>query len=232
MQNVHAERSAGWSALSFAVIVIVATLPSLGFPPLGTSPANLAAYVDTHRAGLLWGAWLTFPAGAFFLWFVAGLRTYLQQGGGRQEGLPDYAFAAGILAVATALVQACLQSAFAYAPPDAFQANGLASLYYALLFMLNGLGFAPIAIFLFAAAHSMRRHASAPGWLAWLGYIAAAGAGLATLTIFFTNPALSPTGAAGAAIGALPALIWVIATGIVMIRTPAGAPRLDTSGSA
>ena len=51
----------------------------------------------------------------------------------------------------------------------------------AFYFTQGGLGYAPVAIFLFAAAHSMRRHEPAPAWLAWLGYLAAFGAAIATL---------------------------------------------------
>lgn len=217
--NVHAARSAGWSALTFVVLVIAITILQGPMPSATAKPADLALYVDVHRAGLLWAAWLTFPASAFFLWFIVGLREYLRQAPGRQEGLATFALIAGIVITAIAFIGAFLESAIAYAPPDLFQSNGFAALYAALVFSLYGLSFAPIAIFLFAAAHSMRRHASAPAWLAWLGYFAALCTAVATFSIFSTSPLLGPTGLASLAIGAIPATIWVVATGVVLIRT-------------
>ena len=62
--------------------------------------------------------------------------------------------------------------------PDIFQsARDSSGIYDAFFFTQGGLGYAPVSIFLFAAAHSMRRHDRAPLWLAWLGYLAALGAG-------------------------------------------------------
>jgi hypothetical protein len=223
MENVHAERSAGWSALCFVAVLVVSGLLTGSLPSIATKPADLALFFDMHRAGLLWGAWLTLPAAALFLWFLVGLRAYLRQAPGRQEGLPVFAMLAGVVIVAQTLVGAALQSALAYAPPEIFVSNGLAAAYVAMTFVQNGLGYAPIAIFLFAAAHSMRRHQSAPAWLAWLGYAAAVGSGLATLSIFFGNPFLAPQGAAALIFGPLLCLVWLIATGIVLVRTKTAA---------
>ena len=79
-----------------------------------------------------------------------------------------------------------LGDAAVYLPPDTFTANGLAGIFVAFVFVQGGLGYAPVAIFLFAAAHSIRRHESAPQWLAILGYLASFGATLATFSIFFS----------------------------------------------
>src|SRR6516162_5434729 len=112
--NVHAERSAGYSCLCFVLLTVASLfLTGLTLPDLTTKPTDLAAYISLHRLGLLWGAWLTFPAVAFFLWFLVGLRAYLREAPGRQEGLPAFAFAAGILAAGVALLTAFLQTAVA-----------------------------------------------------------------------------------------------------------------------
>lgn len=219
MENVHAERSAGWSVLCYVAVLVVASLLTSPMPSVTLMPPDLAMLVDAHRLVILWGAWLTFPAAAFFLWFLVGLRSYLNRGRGRQEGLPTFAMIAGVIVVAESLFAASLETAVGYTSPDVFQANGLAAIYSAFTFVQGGLGYAPVSIFLFAAAHSMRRHETAPGWLATLGYIASAGSAIATLSIFYNSPFMSPTGTGPGVLGALPTAIWLIATGVVLLRT-------------
>lgn len=218
MENVHAERSAGWSVICYVAVLVIASLLTSPMPPVTYAPSDLALLVDAHRQQLLWGAWLTFPASALFLWFLVGLRSYLRHAPGRQEGLPTFATIAGVVMVAQALLAASLESAIGYASPDIFQGNGFAALFGAFMFLQGGLGYAPVAIFLFAAAHSMRRHESAPPWLAWLGYLAALGCGVATLSIFSTSEFMTVNGPGPGIVGALPSAIWLIATGVVLIR--------------
>jgi len=217
--NVHAERSGGWSVLCF-VVLTAASISLFGQPPdVATAPSAQAAFMEAHRTAILWSAWLTFPAAGFFLWFLVGLRSFLREAPGRQEGLPDFAFAAGIVLTAVAFLTAFLQTAVAYVPPTVYVGDGLSAVYAAFVFSTTGLGWAPLAIFLFAAAHSMRRHESAPPALAWLGYAAAFTAALAACSIFFTDPSLSPSGRAAVALGGIPATLWLIGTGVVLIRT-------------
>jgi hypothetical protein len=232
MENVHAERSAGWSVLCYVVLVNIATWIVSPLPSVALRPADVALLIDAHRSALLLNAWLTFPAAAFFLWFLVGLRSYLSNAPGRQEGLPSFAFAAGIVMVASSMWSAALLSAAVYAPADLFKANGLVGIYDAFVFMQGALGFAPVAIFLFAAAHSMRRHDRAPGWLASIGYLAALGAGFATLSIFFSSDLAMAPGQEGPGLfGAIPAGIWLIATGVVLIQSKPSGTVSSTSAA-
>ncbi|MFZ0681630.1 MAG: hypothetical protein WAM84_01985, partial [Candidatus Cybelea sp.] len=98
-------------------------------------------------------------------------------------------------------------------------------------FVQGGLGYAPVAIFLFAAAHSIRRHDFAPQWLATLGYVASFGATLATFSIFFSYGAMAPGGAGPGIVGALPAAAWLIATGVVLIQNKRGSGAARTSAA-
>lgn len=72
----------------------------------------------------------------------------------------------------------------------------------------------------------MRRHEAAPRWLATTGYLAAIGAAIATLSIFFTSTdsPMAPGQLGPAIFGAIPAAIWLVATGIVMIQNKGGSP--------
>jgi hypothetical protein len=233
MENVHAQRSAGWSVLCYVGVLVIATLLNNGMPSVDVRPATAALLIDAHRFGLLLGAWLTFPAAAFFLWFLVGLRSYLNYAPGRQEGLPTFAMLAGVLMVAGSLLAAALESAALYAPPDVFAHSGLVGVYDAFILTQGGLGYGAVAIFIFAAAHSMRRHESAPGWLAALGYLAAFGSAIATLSIFFTNTyAFMAPGQMGPSLfGAIPAAIWLVCTGIVLIQSKRGAASSSTSAA-
>jgi hypothetical protein len=226
MENVHAERSAGWSVLCYVGVLVIATMLSHGMPGIDERASKTALLIDAHRYALLFSAWLTFPAVAFFLWFLVGLRTYLTNAPGRQEGLPTFAMIAGVLMSALSLFAVSLETVALYFAPDPFARNGLEAIYNAFVFTQGGLGYAPVAIFLFAAAHSMRRHESAPRWLATIGYVAGIGAVIATLSIFFTSTdSLMAPGQMGPGIfGALPSAVWLVATGIVMIQSKRGAP--------
>jgi hypothetical protein len=218
MENVHAERSAGWSVLCYVGILLLATFLTNGMPGLSYNPIQLALAIDTHRFGLLLGAWLTFPASAFFLWFLVGLRSYLGHAPGRPEGLPTFAMLAGVVMVSISLFSAALLTATLYALPDFFKSHALTGVYDSFFFTQGGLGYAPVAIFLFAAASSMRRHKRGPVWLARLGYLAALGSTIATLSIFNNADVFMAPGQPGPGIfGAIPAAIWLIATGLLLI---------------
>src|SRR5579863_1138205 len=138
MKNVHAERSAGWSALCYVGVLIVATLITSPLAPPTNDPAHLALLIEANRHNLLVAAWLSFPASAFFLWFIVGLRGYLRAGTGRPEGLPTFALVAGVVMITMALLAATLESMLAYIPPELFQSGGYTALYAAFLFIQEG----------------------------------------------------------------------------------------------
>jgi hypothetical protein len=232
MENVHAERSAGWSVLCYVGVLILATLLNGGLPSIGARASQAALILDSRHISLLLGAWLTFPAVAFFLWFLVGLRGYLTYAPGRQEGLPTLAMIAGVVMMALGLFAAALETAAAYVSPDMFTSNGLMGIYVAFVFTQGGLGYAPVAIFLFACAHSMRRHESAPQWLAWLGYLAAIGSGIATLSIFFNEGFMAPGQEGPGLFGALPAAVWLICTGVILIQSKRISPVLSSTSAA
>jgi hypothetical protein len=232
MENVPAERSAGWSVLCYVAVLIIASWLTNPMPAIALRPLPTALLIDSHRFALLLSAWLTFPASAFFLWFLVGLRSYLTHAPGRREGLPTFALVSGVVMIASSLWAAAMLTAAAYPSPDVFKSSGLIGTYDSFVFMQGGLGYAPVAIFLFAAAHSMRRHERAPAWLAWLGYLAALGAAIATLSIFFTDLFMSPGQAGPGLFGAIPAAIWLIATGIVLIlQSRRGSAAASTSAA-
>jgi len=221
MYNIHGERSGGYSGIAFAVCILIAALLP-GLPPDPAAPANtIVTTFQAHQQQYLIAMWLNFPAIAFFLWFAVGLRAYLLQAVGQDEGLPTYALAAAITSAALALIAQCSLSALAYSagadvPPGALKAL------YAFTTLANASLTFPLVIFVFAVAHSMRRHASAPSWLAALGYFAAAVGTLATFSVFETGGVYSPMGPLPLAMPFLVFIIWLVCVSFVLIRSAAG----------
>lgn len=213
MDNVHTERSAGWSGIAFALVIVAAVLVP-GIPPLTTSPsgADVAAYVDAHRVGLGIAAWLAFPAMAFFLWFALGLRALLLAIPDADDGLPAYMLVGAIGSAALGWLTAVCQAVEASVPSAAFGAGAILALYQTGTFagiVICG----PLAIFLLGAAHSMRRHGSGPAWLIWLGY---AGAALNALGTFACIPGAGI--ASVAVLAGFAALVaWIVGASAAML---------------
>ncbi|MBV8117813.1 MAG: hypothetical protein JOZ01_07525 [Candidatus Eremiobacteraeota bacterium] len=214
------ERSAGFAGLAFVVLVlVVGFLP--GVPPASNAaPAEIAAFFDAHRTVMLFSAWLSWPLAALFLWFAVQLRAFLRLAPQVDDGLPTYMFAAALLATAVTFVSATFQVALVFHPAanlgdplvralyDGFNASGTALL----------LG--PVAIMVFAASHSGRRHASLPAALVYFGYLTALLDALSSLSVFFTDGFLALGGVGELALGLLPFAVWVVWTSVVLIRAP------------
>lgn len=218
MYNIHGERSGGYSGIAFAVCILASALIP-GLLPDPSAPAGeIVSAFQGHRQQFLIAMWLNFPAIAFFLWFAVGMRAYLLQAEGQDEGLPTYALAAAIVTSAIGLVAASALSALSYSsgadvPPGALKAL------YAFTALVNGALTFPLVAFVFGVAHSMRRHASAPGWLVWLGYLTAAAGTIATFSVFATGGAWSPLGTYPLAVPFLLFVIWLICSSVVLIRS-------------
>ena len=223
MTNLHAQHSKGWSGLAFVVLLIVTTV-LIGIPPAANAgPFAVSGYLNAHRNGLVVSGWLTFPIGAFFLWFTVGLASYLRRNAAQDEGLPTYALVSGTFVVVGAWIGSALVTALAFIMPPG---GGGLSFVWAVQSLVNGAYLSmALAIFLFASAHSMRRHTSAPAWMAWLGYLAALGQAFSSLGV------LNPSGiAAGNIILALVVpfvlfLIWMVVVSTHLILAAGGKER-------
>ena len=218
MYNVHVERSAGYAGIAFVVISVIG-LFIYGIPPLITWPAaDIATFVEMHRSTWIFGAWLTLPESAFFMWFIVQLRAYLRLVPGLDDGLPTYMLIAGIGAAAMALFTAMLQAVLGFRPQDI----GLISV--RLLFdtytMSSVFIFIPLTIMLFAASHSARRHETFPTWLVYLGYLASIGAAIKTLSVFFTHGFMELGGVGSMVFGIAPLMIWLVAVSLILINLP------------
>ncbi len=221
MYNVAVERSAGWSGIAFIIIVIVAAFLPGASPPPDASAADIGAFIDAHRTMLTLSAWLTFPAVAFFLWWLVQLRAYLRLVPQIDDGLPTYMLAGGVVASAIVIVTATVQVVLGMRPSTE-RTPQIVSMLYDTFNAFGGTIFIPSAIVLLAGSHSGRRHGSLPAPLAYFGYLATIGSAIATLSVFSTSGFMAVGGIGTLVIGLLPFGIWVIAVSVVLIRAPRG----------
>lgn len=220
MYNVHAERSGGYAAIAYVVVLTVAGLLPGSPPPVNASADQIAAYVSAHQLPLLIASWLAFPGLAFFLWYVVGLRAFLRQAPGQDEGLGTYMLVAGVLTAVVATLSAFFQAILGYHAAD-LGSGGIRVLYDA--FAISGtLIYAPLAIYVFAASHSSRRHGSFPAGLTALGYLSALGAAVSTLSIFFKSGVLAPNGWLVIVLGLILYGLWTLGTGFILLRQRSG----------
>jgi hypothetical protein len=219
MYNVAVERSAGWSGIAFIIILVVAIFLPGALPPPDTAPATVGAFIDAHHTMWILAAWLTFPAVAFFLWWIVQLRAYLRLVPQVDDGLATYALAGGIVAAAIVVVTATVQVVLGMriSTDRGPQTIGLL---YDTFNAFGAMIFIPSAITVFAASHSGRRHQSLPTGLVYLGYLATIGAGISTLSVFSTSGFMATGGIGTIVLGLLPFAIWVIWTSIILIRVP------------
>ncbi len=219
MYNVAVERSAGWSGIAFIIIVIVAAFLPGAPPPPDTPAATVGAFIDAHHAMWMLAAWLTFPAVAFFLWWLVQLRAYLRLVPQLDDGLPTYMLAGGLVAAAIVIVTGTVQVVLGMHPSTERSPQVIAMLYDTF----NAFGamiFIPSAVVLFAASHSGRRHQSLPAGLVYLGYLGTIGSAISTLSVFSTSGFMAIGGVGTLILGLLPFAIWVIWTSIVLTRVP------------
>lgn len=187
MNNSAALHSKGWAGLSFIILVVAqAVLAGLSQPPAHADAAAVDAYLATHAHALLISAWLALPITGFFLWFDVGISRYLRDHGREDDGLPTFVLICGVTIAAVYMlwqaVMACLVFAGAALAPAG-------TMFWWSLQVLVGNVFlaVPSMFFIYGVAHSMRRHESAPWWLAWLGYLAALGQAVMTFGVFSSS---------------------------------------------
>lgn len=210
-------RSAGWAGvLCIAVVAIALFVPGFPLPSAADSGAAVNAFLDAHRAAWMLGAWLTFLELLFFLWFTAGLYTYLRQSAGRSEGLMLFMLAGAISAVAAGLIATTLQIVLGVVPFADLGPAAVRALYVAWLVSGVPVLFMPLAAMLFAAAEGLRTNRSAPRWLAGFGYAAMLCCILATVTTFFISGPLALNGPIGY-IAFFVFAAWMILTSIHLI---------------
>ncbi len=218
MQKQHIQRSAGYGGIAFVVVAIAgAALP--GVPPDSTArTGDIAAYLNAHRSAWILSTWFALPAGAFFLWFAAGLNAYLRALREPDEALLFWGTAGAVAAATMYFTFSAIQAALVYHTAPAGGSDFLRGGFDALN-VLAAYFFAPFAIFVGAASLNARRHGVLPRWISSLGFIAVAVDAVGTLAPLFRTGPLAP-GSFFVVIGFVAPMLWIIAISIAMVRTP------------
>jgi len=214
------QRSAGYAGIAFLIAGLLSTLLTWPPPQPAAPAADIAAYLATRHLPWMISAWLAFPGVAFFLWFLVQLNVCLRLApGAAEDGLPAYMLGAGVVASVLILVVALIETVLGSRPVGEIAPSSLATLWD----FLNGgdaVFLMPVAIMLFAAAHSAGRHASMPIWAVLWGYLAAVGCAVGASSIFFRVGFLEIGGLGVLLVGGVPFAIWIVMASIVLIRGP------------
>lgn len=162
------------AGLLSSVCIVAGILLLVGGELDRMSDAEIVAYFadSANRAFEIAGLALMFAGAALYLWFIGGLRSRLSEGGSGPSDRAWLVGAAGSSAASLLVVAACLFGATALA--DVYSGGFTVDPNLARLTMSTG----AIALFgsvilscvaVAAASIAIRRSASLPDWLAWLG---------------------------------------------------------------
>jgi hypothetical protein len=219
VKNTAARHSKGWAGLAFVILIVAQiVLMGLNAPPANAPVGTITAYLSSHQHALLIAGWLNFPITGFLLWFAVGISEYLRQESQVDDGLPTFALIMAVTTAAIALVGQLFITLLAFGGAG-MSAAEVSALWLAQAMASNVFLAMPAAFFVFAVAHSMRRHESAPWWLAWLGYLAALAQAMMTFGLF------SPSAIPGDSMLLLGLsfmlfVLWMISTAAYLVALP------------
>jgi hypothetical protein len=193
-----------------AVTLVVGLLFASDSPDSSDTDAQVLAWYakQSHRVGVLVGAFILAFCGLFFLWFAAGLRQRLRAAEGPGGRLTNVAFGGGVLFVALLWVGAAILGAI----PAAESLGSTPALKVADIGrFLPSAGFGAILVFsafgaialIDATSIVIWRTGILPRWFAWLGFVAS----IALLFGVLFVPMI-----------ALP--IWLLAGSVILFRLP------------
>jgi hypothetical protein len=221
--NTHTVKSGGFAGLAFIVLVVV-TVVLLGQTPDNSVPASaIAAYTDAHRTGWLVAGWLGILSNAFFIWFAVGLYRWQIASAANDEGLALFGFVNGAIATALATMGSIINMTIVFHTSADLGTQAVRAL-YDLYSVGAALTLGISAFFFFGVSASGLRHGSLPGWLCWIGYLAAIGMLVASLSANYIAGALVLGGLPAMLIGYVPFIVWFLAAAIVLIGKGSSAP--------
>jgi hypothetical protein len=201
-----------WTPIAGVVFIVlfVAAVFTVSEPDTGSSDAKAIAYFADHghRLQQIIATYLMMFAGAFFLWFVGGLRSRLSLRSDPGARVARIAYAGGVLAVALLWVSALALGTVALAKGfggKAVLTNGDVPRFFAQFgysTLTIGSIFGAIVL-IDATSVVILRTNVLPRWLAWLGFVCT--------IILLLAPIFIPM---------LALLVWVAAASFCLWRYP------------
>ncbi len=230
LSETSLRRLTGLAAL-IAVPLYVLAFVLQGNPPSDhTDGSQVLAYATDHRGGILAAVYLAGLVLALALCVQAGLAQILRRAEGGDDLLAGLGLIGGVAWVSVVLAGLGFALALAYRAPAGDPPLARSLLDLALLsFTLSGF---PTALNVGAFSFLMLRTRLFPRWVAWLGFLTG-GAHLVAGASFAHDGLFTPLVMANLIAPAL-YIFWVVATGIVLLHTAAGAatrrtPRIGTT---
>lgn len=227
MGSINWERWARGAGVGFVLFSIAAFVVG-GEPPKISDPAAVVvSYFDGDRSQVLVSSFLYAVALGFWIWFGGALANTLRN---RGEGRVAATIIGAVSAfVAVQLVAASTNVMLAHSIAREGD-EGVVQALYDLTWGLDLVAAIPSAVFFLAASVGLMRTSLIPAWLSW------AGIGVAALFILrSTNLARdgfwSPTGEYLFILIPL-ALLWILVTSIVLVRSTPASSIEQPGGSA
>jgi hypothetical protein len=213
-------RIAGIGAITI-LILLIAELATWGNPQVSDPIDKITGYFVESRSLALVSVFISMVLAIVYLVFGSAIRVTLSEAReGRQPVLPEIAFGATILMAGAQLSLAMATGSLAVIGAQASEGEmrvllGLTS--WMDMFRVMALG-----VVIGAIALSALRTGVGPRWVGWVGIAASA------LLLVSQVSALDPTGPIGnmgnaSMVGLLLLLVWLIAFGVSLMRSPAPA---------
>jgi hypothetical protein len=202
------------------VFAFIGELATWGNPHLSDPPAKITDYFVTHQTMALSSIGLGLLGAIALLIFAAGMRAMLSAS--TTAVLPTVVFGAAVLFASSELTFTSTTGALALVAGEA--PRGELRTLLALENMPDLFRFLPIGVLIGAASAAMLGGRDFPRWIAWLGALSSA------LLLIAEGGILTPADGGGnisdaGMIGLLFFLIWMISTGISLLRRrPASSP--------
>jgi hypothetical protein len=211
-------RMAGVAGLAFVVVFVVAQAVAGSLPQPKETGDRVISYLGEHATSLQITAALTAVGVFLSVVFLVGLWDAARDGEGRPEpwsvvGLVGGAVTATLNAVQGAVFGGIALGIHATASPD------LAITVYRIGFTIGGATSVFAALFLTGFTLASWKTGFLPGWVRWLGALAAVLQAIASLAIASARTEFFVTTLAAFAAS----LLWVVAVSIRMLRQPAPA---------
>jgi hypothetical protein len=197
-------------------------------PPLSDGPA-LAEFMTRTATQTLVIIMIDTMLMACVIVFLAGFRQLITQSDRDLQWIADLAFGAGLVFVGVTLVGDSMQAGTALdTVGNVADTSALRALTEGHMLMFGSIGCVLIAVVAAASGFVTFASGALPRWTAWIAY-AVALLNLAAVPTMFGGTSdrsfVSAGGPGVAAFATFPWLVWVIAVGIVTIRSRRRAPR-------